>query len=400
MPSEWVVTFDKDVPLDSASAEAIDATGVRNDLGPALAGAAPNVIRFALPPDLSGPITLRWKLVGTDGHVISGRIGFVVDASLAPSVPASDPAVVVPPIAPAVAISPDGSTPEPIRWLLRLLVYAAVLVVGGLVLAESFLAQGSLSSHRGRRVLRGAGAVMAIGSLLQLLILLGDIHGSSLFGSVAELGNSFDSAPLGMTAVRVMVGLAVVGVGYSVIRPVDEVPVARGVGALLAIFATGLAYTSHSRSQTWPLLGVPTDVVHTVAVMAWLGGLVVLMTVIAPLAGDRDLLYSFRRFGRAATIAVPTIVVTGTIQTLRLHGGITTLFSEQHGRVLLAKLAVVVAMLALAKKSRDVNLRRVTDDPSKLASQRVRLMKAARTEALVGGVVVGVTAALVNSNLS
>jgi len=116
------------------------------------------------------------------------------------------------------------------------------------------------------------------------------------------------------------------------------------------------------------------------------------------LVDDQDALESFTRFGRAATIAVPVIVGTGVVQTLRLHGGITSLFSQSHGRVLLLKLVFVVAMLALANKSRQLNLRRIADEPARLATRRRQLVRAGLTECAVGGVVVAVTAALVSAN--
>lgn len=399
-PAEWVVTFEKDVTLDSASAEAIDSSGVRLELGPAQAGSAPNVIRFALPVNLSGSITLRWKLIGTDGHVISGRIGFLVDSSAAAVAPPSTSGMSNPTDTTARFESVDPTTPEPIRWFLRLVVFVAALAVGGLVLAELFLAQGTLASARGRRLLRASAGALTIGSFVQLLILLSDFHGGSIIGSITELGGSFDSTPLGMAAIRLLVGLAIALVGFARIEIADETPVARRIGALLIIFLFGLAYTSHSRSQAWPLLGIPADIVHTAAVATWLGGLLVMMTVIAPQVSDRDLLYTFRRFGRAATFAVPVIVFTGVIQTLRLHGGFSTLFTEQHGRMLLLKLVTVATMLALAKKSRDLNLKRIAEEPQRLSAHRSRLMKAAFQEALAGGAVIGVTAALVNSNLN
>ncbi|MFZ9396985.1 MAG: copper resistance CopC/CopD family protein [Ilumatobacteraceae bacterium] len=401
-PSEWVITFTKDVPLESASAEVITADGVRTDLGAAVAGAQANIIRFPLPPELSGPVGLRWKLVSEDGHVVSGRVAFTVDSAGAitstPAVPDATPTDLA---ATTTAIDfPDDTNPapEPIRWFFRLAVYAALLLAGGLVMSELLVAQGVLRSGRGALLFRAAGGTLAVGSLFQLLTLLGDVHGTSIIGAVGKLGDSFDSTALGMTTLRLLAAVAITYVAFTHVEEADEVRVSKLSIGLLGLFAIGLAYTSHSRSRAWPVLGVPADVAHTAAVAAWLGGLAVLVFVVAPLVDDRDALESFRRFGKAATVAVPVIVATGVVQTLRLHGGITTLFSQSHGRVLLVKLAFVIALLAVANKSRQLNLRRIADEPARIATRRRQLVRAGVTECAIGGLVVAITAALVTSN--
>lgn len=397
-PAEWTITFAKDVPLDSASAEIITSDGVRADLGPALAGTQANIIRFELPANLSGAVGLRWKLVSEDGHVVSGRVAFAIDAAAtAPVVPVTAPTTVEPVVAPPT-FSDTNPAPEPVRWFVRLAVYAALLFATGLVVSELFIAQGSLRSARGALILRVSGGTLAVGSLLQLLFILGDIHGTSIFGAIGKLGDAFDSTALGMTTLRLFAGAAVLFVAFTQVDEADEERVSKLTVALLAIFTLGLAYTSHSRSRAWPVLGVPADVAHTAAVATWLGGLAILLFVVVPLVDDRDALESFRRFGRVATIAVPVIVGTGVIQTLRLHGGITTLFSQTHGRVLLLKLVFVITMLALANKSRQLNLRRLADEPARIATRRNQLVRAGLIECGVGGVVIAVTAALVSSN--
>ncbi|MBU3690310.1 MAG: hypothetical protein B7C54_04425 [Acidimicrobiales bacterium mtb01] len=398
-PAEWVVTFAKDVPLESASAEIITADGVRADLPPAVAGPQANIIRFALPAALSGPVGLRWKLVSEDGHVVSGRVAFTIDAAAAatPGVAVTTP-VAVEPVATPPSFDDTNPAPEPVRWFVRLAVYAALLLAGGLVMSELLVAQGTLRSARGGLLLRVAGGTLAVGSLIQLLVLLGDIHGTSIFGAIGKLGDAFDSTALGMTTLRMLASLAILWAAFTRVDEADEERVSKLLIGLLGIFALGLAYTSHSRSRAWPVLGVPADLAHTAAVAVWLGGLAVLVSVVVPLVDDRDALESFRRFGRAATVAVPVIVGTGVVQTLRLHGGITTLFSQSHGRLLLVKLLVVVAMLAVANKSRQLNLRRLADEPARIASRRRQLTQAGLTECAIGGVIVALTAALVTSN--
>lgn len=84
--------------------------------------------------------------------------------------------------------------------------------------------------------------------------------------------------------------------------------------------------------MAWPLLGIPADIVHTAAAVVWLGGLVIFVFFVIPTLTAVQSFEAFRRFGDAARIAVIAMVVTGIIQTLRLHGTIVTLLSESHGR--------------------------------------------------------------------
>jgi copper transport protein len=78
-PLQWVLTFDKSVPLSSASGEVVKSDGVRVALAVPRHGTSDNIIVFDFPPSLSGSSTARWRLIGTDGHVISGRVSFSVD---------------------------------------------------------------------------------------------------------------------------------------------------------------------------------------------------------------------------------------------------------------------------------------------------------------------------------
>lgn len=77
-PTEWILTFDKTVPLTSASGEVVRSDGVRVTLQQPIHGASDNIIVFTLPPNLTNSTTARWRLVGTDGHVISGRVTFSI----------------------------------------------------------------------------------------------------------------------------------------------------------------------------------------------------------------------------------------------------------------------------------------------------------------------------------
>ena len=138
---------------------------------------------------------------------------------------------------------------------------------------------------------------------------------------------------------------------------------------------------------------------HTVSSAVWLGGLVAVIVCIAPSVSDDVAITVFDRFGRGANVAVPVIVLTGTAQTLNMHGGLGTILTSTHGRVLLVKILLVMVMLVLG----NTNRRRLRSMPeSRLGQQkhlRNQLVRTSLTESAVGIVVVAVTAILVTSSL-
>lgn len=105
-PTQLTLTFDKAVPLETLSIEMIDVSGVRSDLMGSLHG--PNgdtEVVTPLPALRSGAVNLRWRLVGPDGHPITGRIGFTISS---PAVPTAVPAIVNP----AVSTTPLATIPQ------------------------------------------------------------------------------------------------------------------------------------------------------------------------------------------------------------------------------------------------------------------------------------------------
>lgn len=407
---QWLLDFASDVPLESASAEVVGPDGVRRSLPAPVHGMDASVLRFTLPADLTGAVTARWRLVSTDGHVISGRVGFTITSAPLSSSPGSTSLATVPettatssegiPVAPES--SDDGGTssplPEPGRWFVRLAGLLATIALGGLLFAEQSLAPGILATARARTAVLTAAGVGAGAAVVQLLVFLGDVNGTSLLGGLAHLGDAFSLVPGSMMLVRVVIGLVMVRVLLDITRsrgmPFPAIP----MFALFGMHLVTLAWTGHSRSQALPLVGIPVDVMHTAAAAVWLGGLAVVAVLIVPVADVQAGWKVYSRFGAAARVAVPVIVGTGVVQSLRLHGGIGTLFTTGHGRLLLLKIGIVAAMLKVADINRRRLMRSDNGDPRAVARRRDLLVRASLTEAVTGALVVAVTAALVASN--
>jgi len=405
-PSNWTITFAKSVPLDSFSGEVINGDGIRTQLTSPTHGATDNIVVVSLPTSLTGAITARWKLVSSDGHVVSGRVAFSVNTTSA-TILTTDPNGDIPsnssvPETTVVSqeeISNASSAPEVIRWSLRLLGYLAILILIGLVFAEMFLAEGTLAAATGRRLLLISSAAITVVPIFQGWIFLADVNGYSFFKAPLDTFDLFSTTPGSMMLTRALTGAAI---SYAAIiawpQLTNTIKERQAIGLIGAYLIT-LAYTSHSRSQALPLLGIPVDVLHVAASAIWLGGLTVLALVVIPFIDAKSALLTYTRYGRYAQYAVITIVVTGVIQTLRLHGvSLSSLFGERHGQILLLKIVAVGLMLKVGDVNRRRLLKNLPTEDSPMIKRSTLLLRASYTELVCGVLVLALTSVLVTSS--
>ena len=399
-PPQWTMTFAKAVPITSASGELVREDGVRRTLPTPRHGTTENVIVFDLPADISGRVTARWRLVGTDGHVISGRVSFSVQATSAPS--STSLAVPVNPAdtsTPALTGQPDGENrpvPELVRTLVRFSTFAVLTLFGGIIFAEWYIAQGTLFTNRGRRLANGTALGLFIFPAASLIILIDDLRGSS--GTLFDGLSAAASLTIGpMIMARIAFGALLARLTRSLLvrggaRQQDLLYIL----LVLIPYCVTLSYGGHSRSQRLPQVGVPADVIHVLAISAWLGGLAVVLAVVIPSVKPDQALPAFLRFGYAAERAVPIIIITGLVQSFRLHQSVGSLLTSDHGLLLLAKTGVVLAMLSLGNRNRKVlvNRRNLTGPRAEIS--RTILVQRSVYEFLLGAIAVGITSVLVS----
>ncbi|MDP8916913.1 MAG: copper homeostasis membrane protein CopD [Pseudomonadota bacterium] len=126
-------------------------------------------------------------------------------------------------------------------------------------------------------------------------------------------------------------------------------------GALLAT----VALTGHAQIRTG-LAGAlhrTADAAHLVAAAVWLGALAGFLVLLAPSrsGGPENALGAgqrLQRFHSVGTVAVAALLVSGLVNSWFLVGGFGPLVSTTYGRLLLAKLALFGAMVALAADNR------------------------------------------------
>jgi copper transport protein len=402
-PGQWSITFAKSVPLETFSGEIINGDGIRTQLTNAVHGSSDNIVVVQLPPALAGAITARWKLVSSDGHVVSGRVAFSVGATTTPTLPAATPSLLAPEMTVDATQEFNNATsaPETVRWSLRMLGYLAIIFLGGLIFAELFLAEGAMAAVMGRRLLLMSSAAITVVPILQGWIFLADVNGYSFFKAPLDTFDLFSSTPGSMMLTRALTGAAISYAAVVALPQITNTIKERQAIGLIGVYLVTLAYTSHSRSQALPLLGIPVDVLHVAASAVWLGGLAVIALTVIPLVDPKNALLTYTRYGRYAQYAVITIVVTGVIQTLRLHGvSLSSLFGERHGQILLLKIVAVGLMLKVGDINRRRLLKNLPTEESSMTKRSTLLLRASYTELVCGVLVLVLTSALVTSSFN
>ncbi len=124
-------------------------------------------------------------------------------------------------------------------------------------------------------------------------------------------------------------------------------------GALLA----SVAFTGHGPSGpgVFGAAHAGLDAAHLLAAGAWLGALtpLVLLSGAGPQPGSAEAFARLlRRFSTVGVGAVTVLILTGVCNASVMLGTLPALFTTGYGRVLLAKLALVIVMLVIAVLNR------------------------------------------------
>jgi copper transport protein len=130
------------------------------------------------------------------------------------------------------------------------------------------------------------------------------------------------------------------------------------VGVLAAALMVTPALSGHAAAGP-DAVGAVVGVVHFSAAAVWFGGLVLLGTCVLPRA-EVGQLQAVPRFSSVAFTAMVVIVVTGMVQSWRQVGTLQALGETAYGRLLVAKVAVSLLLLAVAARSRVLVRRRLT----------------------------------------
>jgi putative copper export protein len=185
--------------------------------------------------------------------------------------------------------------------------------------------------------------------------------------------------------------------GAEVVRKPWFVVSAAAVG--LALLRT-LGLVAHATEGDLGAVGGIADLVHLVGVAAWVGGLVLLATVVLPRRRVDELRRVIPAYSRLAFVAIIAIVVAGTVMAWDLAGSFGALRTTEWGRLLLLKIALFAVVLVAAQLSK----RWVLDRLGLALALRGHLVLvrpfvvSVAAETLLAAAVLGVASALVTTS--
>jgi copper transport protein len=395
-PNEILWIFDGEVPLETMSVTLIDSRMVRSDLSGSRHGPGSlNEVITPLPQLGDGPVSVRWRLVSPDGHVISGRVDFTI-AATTPVTESSLPGLLVEP-GPIDdrGFGESSSTSSAVRWLLRYGSYAAIMAVVGILLTGALVWNGAREHELLRRISSGALLGVAMLAVVQLFVIASDVTGAAPWLSAGGVDAALTLNAGVALALRFVLALFLWMVIFRQnIVSSDVYRTAVGLPAV-GLLATW-AFAGHAGSLRWPVVGVVTDVIHHGAAALWFTGLAIVGLVIIPSQPMSVVAAAIRRFSHVAALCVGVLVITGLVQSVRLVGNPFDLWSAGHGRLLVLKLVAFGVMLALAQGNRQ-RLDRAGSDQRRLEGNIPALKRAVVAEFAVGLFIIGVTAAMVVS---
>ncbi|TGB11377.1 copper resistance protein CopC [Streptomyces sp. MZ04] len=349
-PDRVSLTFSESVAMSDGSVRVLDPSGKRVDTGKT-SDLGSNTYGVKLHKGLpDGTFTVAYQVVSADSHPISGAFTFSVGAPSDTKVALPDQEV-------------GGGFVGGLYGFARYLSYAGfILVVGGAAFVLGCWPRGAGVRPVQRLVVSGWLTLTA--STLAMLLLRAPYTGS---GKIAD---AFDMAKLGdvlqtktgAALVSRLLLLAAAALFIAVLfgayekrtDPKERKDLAFGLGIGGTVVAIGLAATwamaEHASTGIQAGLAMPVDVVHLLAVAAWLGGLASLVTALyfAPSVEGA----AVRRFSSVAFWSVGTLAATGLYQAWRQVGSWSALTGTSYGQLLLVKIGLVTVLVGIAWISR------------------------------------------------
>ncbi|MFH9061096.1 copper resistance CopC/CopD family protein [Streptomyces coeruleorubidus] len=373
-PARISLTFSEQVAMSGDSLRVLDPEGKRVDAGEpsAVSGTTYAVRLHSGLPD--GTYTVAYQVVSADSHPVAGAYTFSIGAPSKTSVTVSDQA------------TDDGV----VGWLYgfgRYVSYAGFIVMaGGAAFVLACWPRGSGVRPVQRFVVSGWLTLTA--ATLALLLLRGSFTGS---GKVADI---FDLSLLGQVLqtktgaalVSRLLLLAAAALFIAVLfgaydkreDPQEKRDLTFGLAIGGVVVAAGLAaswaMSEHASVGLQAGIAMPVDVLHLLAVAAWLGGLGALLVALYRAPADAPVDASaVSRFSRVAFGSVLALIATGTYQSWRQLGSWSAFTDTRYGQLLLTKIALVTVLVGVAWISRRWTGRLAETVPASAEREKARV---------------------------
>ncbi|WP_445680767.1 copper resistance CopC/CopD family protein [Radicibacter daui] len=281
-----------------------------------------------------GPYVLSWRVTSEDGHPVGGAVLFHLGSDAAAST------------GEAALLAKAGGGPPPALmitlWACRILIY------GGLVAGLGILAFAAAADSKLGAGTRSLTAVLLMTGFAATILALGlqglDALGAG-FGALAH--KTTWQAGLATSYGRtVIIALIAQAMGLLSLAPQSRL---LGLAALAA-GALALAVSGHAASAPPQWLSRPAVFLHSGAAAFWVGGLVVLLAALKGPADEARRLLAF--FSRRIAPAIAVLIAGGATLTLLQLASPADLWRTGYGRLLSAKLVLVLVLLAIAAFNR------------------------------------------------
>lgn len=353
-PKDVTLTFSEQVALGDNAIRVLDPAGKRADTGSTPRDLrSGSTVKYGVPlrsglPD--GTYTVAWQAVSADSHPVSGAFTFSIGA----------------PSRTTVALPTDQAGGGLVGTLYGIARYAAyagfILLAGGAAFVLACWQRGAGARPLQRLVVRGWTTLTA--ATLVMLLLRTPYTGSGKLADAFDLDGLkavLDTKP-GAALVSRLLLLGASALFIAVLfgayakredeREKRDLTFGLAVGG--TVIAIGIAGTwalaEHASTGIQPGIAMPVDVLHLLAVAAWLGGLAALLV---GLYRTPDLgVTAVRRFSRVAFGSVVVLAATGIYQSWRQVGSWSALTGTGYGQLLLVKVALVAVLVAVASFSR------------------------------------------------
>ncbi|ALU94979.1 MULTISPECIES: copper resistance CopC/CopD family protein [Streptomyces] len=353
-PKEVTLSFSEAIAVGDDSIRVLDPSGKRADTEAEPKDLSEgSTVRYGVAlhsglPD--GTYTVAWQAISADSHPISGAFTFSIGA----------------PSDTTVALPSQEAGGGPVGVVYDIARYAAyggfVLLVGGSAFVLVCWRGGATALPMQRLVVRGWLTLTA--ATLVMLLLRNPYTGSGKFADafdLAGLQSVLDTKP-GAALVSRLLLLGAAALFIAVLfgtyarredeREKKDLTFGLAVGG--GVVATGIAATwamsEHASTGIQANIAMPVDVLHLLAVAAWLGGLASLLVALyrTPDIGSA----AVRRFSAVAFGSVVVLAATGIYQSWRQVGSWSALTGTRYGQLLILKVALIAVLLAVAWFSR------------------------------------------------
>ncbi|MFB7931850.1 copper resistance CopC/CopD family protein [Streptomyces sp. NPDC056039] len=373
-PARISLTFSEQVALSDDSLRVLDPDGKRVDTAEP-SNVSGTTYAVGLKPGLpDGTYTVAYQVVSADSHPVAGAYTFSIGA----------------PSKTSATVSQQATDDGLVGWLYgfgRYVSYAGFIVMaGGAAFVLACWRRGSGVRPVQRFVVSGWLALTA--ATLALLLLRGSYTGSGKVADVFDLSllGQVLETKTGAALVSRLLLLAAAALFISVLfgaydkreDPQERRDLTFGLAIGGVVVAAGLAaswaMSEHASVGLQAGISMPVDVVHLLAVAAWLGGLGALLVALYRAPADTPVDASaVRDFSRVAFGSVLALIATGTYQSWRQLGSWSAFTDTRYGQLLLAKIALVVVLVCVAWISRRWTGRLVETVPASAERELARV---------------------------